>query len=98
MFVATPNGRLAIMTSLIGIVISLSFVVLTGYVGQISLAQMMLAGISGFTMSKLSEHGIHLYKHTLIPALPFPINALFGALVAMFVGLLVALPALASAV
>ncbi len=94
MFVATPNGRLAIMTSLIGIVISLSFVVLTGYVGQISLAQMMLAGISGFTLSKLSEHGIHLYKHTLIPALPFPLNALFGAVVAMLVGLLVALPAL----
>ena len=37
------------MTSLIGVVISLSFVVITGYVGQISLAQMMLAGISGFT-------------------------------------------------
>ncbi len=94
MFAATPNGRLALMTSLIGIVISLSFVVVTGYVGQISLAQMMLAGISGFILSKLTLHGIHLYTHTLIPALPFPLNALVGALGAMVVGLLVALPAL----
>ena len=94
MFVATPNARLAIMTTVIGVVISLSFVVLTGYVGQISLAQMMLAGISGFALSKFSEHGIHLYKHTLIPALPFPINMLFGAFIAMVVGLIVAQPAL----
>ncbi len=94
MFVATPNARLAIMTSLIGVVISLSFVVLTGYVGQISLAQMMLAGVSGFMLSKLSGHGIHLYAHTLVPAMPFPLNALVGALVAMLVGLIAAQPAL----
>ncbi len=94
MFFATPNGRLAIFTSLIGIVISLSFVVITGYVGQISLAQMMLAGISGFTLSKLTGDGIHLYGHTVIPKIPFPLNALVGALFAMGIGLLVALPAL----
>jgi branched-chain amino acid transport system permease protein len=94
MVVATPNGRLAIMTSLIGVVISLSFVVITGYIGQISLAQMMLAGISGFTLSKLTQDGIHLYGHTIIPSLPLPLNALVSAFVAMLVGLLVALPAL----
>jgi len=94
MFFATPNGRLAIITSLIGIIISLSFVVITGYVGQISLAQMMLAGISGFTLSKLTTAGIHLRGHTLIPTLPFPISPIVGAFGAMVVGILVALPAL----
>jgi branched-chain amino acid transport system permease protein len=94
MFVATPNGRLAMITSLIGVVISLSFVVITGYVGQISLAQMMLAGISGFTLSKLTTAGIHLYGHTLVPRLPFPISPLVAALGATAVGMLVALPAL----
>lgn len=94
MFFATPNARLAIITSLIGIVISLSFVVITGYVGQISLAQMMLAGISGFTLSKLTSAGIHVHGHTVVPSLPFPISPLVGALGAMLVGILVALPAL----
>jgi branched-chain amino acid transport system permease protein len=93
-FFATPNGRLAIITSLIGMVISLSFVVITGYVGQISLAQMMLAGISGFTLSKLTTAGVHLRALTIIPKLPFPLSPLVGALGAMFVGMLVALPAL----
>jgi branched-chain amino acid transport system permease protein len=94
MFFATPNGRLAIITSLIGVVISLSFVVITGYVGQISLAQMMLAGISGFTLSKLTTTGVHLYGHNVIPALAFPFSPIVGALGAMVVGVLVALPSL----
>ena len=94
MFFATPNGRLAIITSLIGIVISLSFVVITGYVGQISLAQMMLAGISGFALAKLTTSGIHVHGHTLIPQLPFPISPLVAALFAVVVGVLVALPSL----
>jgi branched-chain amino acid transport system permease protein len=93
MFFATPNGRLAIITSLIGIVISLSFVVITGYVGQISLAQMMLAGISGFTLAKLTTAGVHLRGHTVIPTLPFPISPIVGALGAMVVGVLLAIPA-----
>ena len=94
MFFATPNGRLAIITSLIGIVISLSIVVITGYVGQISLAQMMLAGISGFALAKLTTAGVHLRGHTVVPSLPFPISPLVAALGAMGVGMLVAIPAL----
>lgn len=94
MFVATPNGRLAIITSLIGIVISLSFVVVTGYVGQISLAQMMLAGFSAFTVARLTTTGVHVVGVTIIPRLPFPLSPLVGALGATMVGLLVALPAL----
>lgn len=95
LFLATPNGRLAIFNSLGGIVISLSFVVITGFVGQISLAQMMLAGISGFTLSKLTAaSGIHWGSVTLIPKLPFPFSPLVGAVFATIVGMLVALPAI----
>jgi branched-chain amino acid transport system permease protein len=54
----------------------------------------MLAGISGFTLSKLTSAGIHLHGHTIVPRLPFPISPLVGALGAMIVGILVALPAL----
>ena len=84
LFLATPSFRLGLTNSLIGVMICLSAVVLTGFVGQISLSQMAFAGISGFLLSKLAtEHGV-----------PFPIAPLLGALVAMFVGVLVALPAL----
>ena len=37
--------RQAISTSLIGVILALSLVILTGYVGQISLAQMAIAGV-----------------------------------------------------
>lgn len=84
LLLATPNGRLGITNTLVGVVISLSFVVLTGFVGQISLAQLVLAGVSGFLLSKLSEE----------QGVPFPIAPLLGALGATVVGLLVAIPAL----
>jgi branched-chain amino acid transport system permease protein len=84
MVAATPNGRLGITNTLVGVVIALSFVILTGFVGQISLAQLVLAGVSGFLLSKLAtEHNV-----------PFPIAPLLAALGATGVGLLVAIPAL----
>src|SRR4029450_10484839 len=64
-----PDWRLAITNSGIGAVLCLSLVVLTGFVGQISLAQMTLAGVSGFTLAKLAtEHRV-----------PFPIRPLARA-------------------
>ncbi len=84
LLLATPNGRLGITNTLVGVVISLSFVVLTGFVGQISLAQLVLAGVSGFFLSKLAEE----------QNVPFPIAPLIAALGATLVGLLVAIPAL----
>ena len=84
MFWFGPNYRNALSNTLIGIIICLSVVVITGFVGQISLAQMSFAGISAFTVSKLSaEHGW-----------PFPWPILVGAAVAAALGVLVALPAL----
>jgi branched-chain amino acid transport system permease protein len=84
LFTLSSDWRLAITNSLIGMVICLSLVVLTGFVGQISLAQMTLAGAAGFTLSKLvtSAH------------VPFPLGPLIGAVVAAGFGLLTAIPAL----
>lgn len=78
------DWRQAIMVTLIGTVIALSFVVLTGYVAQISLAQMSMAGVGAFALTRLSgEIGI-----------PFPLGGLLAALTAALVGVLVGLPAL----
>ena len=79
-----PLWRGAIMTTLIAIVFSLSLVVLTGFGGQTSLAQMAFAGVAGFTLSKLAVRW----------EVPFPIAPLLAALVATAFGLIVGLPAL----
>ncbi|MUH50347.1 MAG: ABC transporter permease [Actinobacteria bacterium] len=84
LFIFGPTFRLALANTLIGIIICLSIVVITGYIGQISLAQMAFAGISAFLVAKLTtQHNV-----------PFPIPIFIGAVVAMLVGVLVALPAL----
>ncbi len=80
----SPDYRLALSNTLIGVIICLSVVIITGFVGQISLAQLSFSGIAAFTVSKLSaDHGW-----------PFPWPILIGAFVALILGLLVALPAL----
>ena len=45
---AGPLMRGALMTSIIGTVMALSFVVLSGFGGQTSLAQAAFAGVAGF--------------------------------------------------
>src|SRR5690606_24654590 len=73
MFWLTPPFRLALADTLVGVIICLSVVVLTGFVGQISLAQMSFAGISAFVVAKLStEQGW-----------PFPWPIFVGAVVAL---------------
>jgi ABC-type branched-subunit amino acid transport system ATPase component/ABC-type branched-subunit amino acid transport system permease subunit len=76
--------RSAVITSLIFGVISLSLVVVTGYCGQISLAQLTLAGVAGFLLSPLTDSW----------GVPFPIAPLLAALGAGAIGVLVGLPAL----
>lgn len=84
LFWFTPPFRVALADTLVGVIICLSVVVLTGFVGQISLAQMSFAGVSAFVVSKLSaEHGW-----------PFPLPIFVGAVVALVVGMIVAIPAL----
>ena len=76
--------RFGLITSLVVAVVCLSLVVLTGYVGQISLAQMAFAGASGFALSKMAaEHN-----------LPFPLSPLIAVVIAAAIGFLVGLPAL----
>ncbi len=78
-------------------VIMLSMVVLTGYVGQISLAQMSLAGIAAFFMARMMANG-EPSGSNLVPVpgpdFPWPIAALLGVAAAVVVGLLIGLPAL----
>jgi branched-chain amino acid transport system permease protein len=75
--------RFGVTTSIIVMLLALSYVVLTGYLGQISLAQGAFAGAAGFALSKMtSSWGI-----------PFPLSLILSALVATALGMLVALPA-----
>lgn len=76
--------REAEIESLIGAMVCLSFVVTTGLVGQISIVQLGLAGIAGFSVSKLAIHA----------SIGFPIGPLIGMVAATVVGLLVASSAL----
>jgi len=76
--------RQALITSLLATVMCLSLVVITGYVGQISIVQLALAGVSGFIVSHLAaDHGVG-----------FPWGMLIGACGATVCGLLVAASAL----
>jgi ABC-type branched-subunit amino acid transport system permease subunit len=80
------NGsyQAAIATSLIFTILALSVVVVTGFIGEISLAQMAFAGVGGFAVSKFAvDLGI-----------PFPLPILLGMLVAVPIGVVLGLPAL----
>jgi branched-chain amino acid transport system permease protein len=79
--------RQALINSLLGVVICLSLVVIVGFVGQISVVQLALAGVAGFTMSHLTTDAGGIWAS-------FPISILIGASVATIVGLLVAVSAL----
>jgi branched-chain amino acid transport system permease protein len=75
--------RGALINTLIGAIMALSLVVITGYVGQISVIQLALAGVSGFTVSHMAEN-FHI---------PFPIDALIGIAVAVAIGVITAFSA-----
>lgn len=79
-----PLWRAAIMTTVIATVLALSFVVLSGFAGQTSLAQLAFSGVAGFSLSKLAVAG----------GVPFPIAPLLAALLAAAFGILVGLPVL----
>jgi branched-subunit amino acid ABC-type transport system permease component len=74
-------NRQALIVSMVFALLSLSVVVITGYVGQISLAPMAFAGVAGFTVIHLASGGV-----------PFPFATLGAALVATVLGVLVGLP------
>ena len=76
--------RGALINSLIGVAVALSLVVVVGFLGQISLMQMALAGMAAFAMTTIAgDWGV-----------PFPISCVLAALVATLLGLLTSAPAL----
>ncbi len=84
-FLVLPfDFRQALTNSLIGIVVCLSLVVIIGFVGQISLLQVALAGVSGFVISKLAG-GV---------GIGFPLGLIAGVAASVAFGVVAGLPAL----
>ena len=82
LLVLDSSWRQGIIVSATMALIALSIVVLTGYVGQISLMPMALAGVGGFAMVKLTDAGV-----------PFPLAPLLAAGGAVVVGVIAGAPA-----
>jgi branched-chain amino acid transport system permease protein len=75
--------REALINTLIGALMALSLVVVTGFVGQISVIQLALAGAAGFTISHMAVNF----------GITFPVAALAGIAVAVVIGLVTAISA-----
>ncbi len=84
MFLVSGSYRFGLITSFIVSMIMLSLVVLTGLIGQISLAQAAIAGSAGFALSKLATKA----------EIPFPFSLILAAIGATFLGVLIGIPAL----
>jgi branched-subunit amino acid ABC-type transport system permease component len=76
------SHRQALMVSMVAALLALSVVVVTGYSGQISLAQLAIAGVAGFLSIRLVEDGW-----------PFLVAVVAATLVAVLLGVLIGLPA-----
>lgn len=81
LFTFDAPHRQALMVSMVFALLALSVVVVTGYVGQISLAPLAFAGVAGFTT-------IHLAA-----TLPMPLAIVLAAGFSSALGILVGLPA-----
>ena len=75
--------REALINTLIGALMALSLVVITGFVGQISIIQLALAGAAGFTISHMAVNF----------GITFPVAALAGIVVAVVIGMVTAISA-----
>ncbi len=82
--VTKGSFRFGIITSMIVAIIALSLVVLTGLIGQISLAQAAFAGSAGFAVSKLATDA-HI---------AFPFSLVIAVVLATLLGIVAGLPAL----
>jgi branched-chain amino acid transport system permease protein len=76
--------RQALINTLIGTLLALSLVVITGFVGQISVVQLTLSGVTGFVISHMAVNA----------GIGFPLAPLIGVVVAIAFGLLAAMSAL----
>jgi ABC-type branched-subunit amino acid transport system ATPase component/ABC-type branched-subunit amino acid transport system permease subunit len=76
--------RQALMNTAIAVALTLSIIVITGFVGQMSVMQLALAGVSGYLVSHLATGA----------GIGFPVGPLIAALAATVLGLLVGVSAL----
>lgn len=83
LFAFNDTYRFALTSSLIITLLALSYVLITGYLGQISLAQSAFAGAAGFALAKLTAYW----------NMPFPLAIVLCSLTAAVLGMAVALPA-----
>jgi branched-subunit amino acid ABC-type transport system permease component len=83
-FLGNGTYQAAVGTSVAFGILALSLVVIAGYTGQISIAQMTFAGLGGLFLSKV----------TFYWGVPFPLSILVAALMVVPIGVLVGLPAL----
>ncbi|HKE72339.1 MAG TPA: branched-chain amino acid ABC transporter permease/ATP-binding protein [Acidimicrobiales bacterium] len=79
----TVDWSEAMTTTAVLALVGLSLVVVTGYCGQLSLAQYAMAGVGCFIAARLADAA----------SVPVPLAALLGVLLTIPVGLVVALPA-----
>ena len=84
LFLLDGSWRTALIMSLIFAMLSLSYVVITGYAGQVSLAQLTLAGSAGFLLGPITTEW----------NVPFPVAPILAALGAAVIGVVIGLPAL----
>lgn len=84
LFLLDDRWRTGLITSFIIAIIALSSVIVTGYAGQVSFAQLTIAGAAAFLITPISDH-LHL---------PFPLAPIVASLAAMVLGVLIGLPAL----
>jgi branched-chain amino acid transport system permease protein len=78
--------RQALMNSMIGTIIALSLVVVTGFVGQVSVVQLAISGVSGLLVSHIAND----------LGIGFPVGLILGAIAATIIGMAVALGGLRS--
>ncbi|MCU1616969.1 MAG: putative transporter ATP-binding protein [Frankiales bacterium] len=84
LFVLTSQWRNGLITTMIYAIIALSVVLVTGFAGQVSLAQLPLAGVGAFLLSPIAQDW----------GVPFPLAPILAALGAMVLGVVIGLPAL----
>ena len=72
----TGSWRIALTTSIVFAVFMLSLVVVVGYLGQISLAQLAIAGVAGYAVVRFSSDGTKSSQFQTVvvdgPGLPAP--------------------------
>ena len=76
--------RFGVITTIIIAILVLSYTIITGYLGQISFAQMAFAGAAGFALSKVSVNW----------GIAFPVNVILAGLFATVIGLIIGVAAL----